>query len=433
VTGIGFLSKGRLAVCTIYGDVWIASGLDTVNPLRWKRFAAGLYQPMGLVIRDGDIHVLERGQITRLRDLNGDDEADAYDNVYNGWDSPGSGHAYDTGLKLAPDGSFFFFKGQAGGKLCRESGCLVRVLPGARRHEVFASGFRHPIGLGMSPDGVVTGADQQGNWMPATRIDQYRKGGFYGDMRTHQRKIPPKTYDPPVCWLPRYVDNSAGGQIWVPRVPRGDSAVQTWGSLSGQSLHLSWGRCRLFLLMRQQVGDLVQGGVVRLPCPEFAAGPITGAFRPDDGHLYVVGLHGWQTAGEADGCLQRVRHSGGKLYQPVNMRVAGKRIELQFDVALDPDSIRPANVVIERWNYRYSGSYGSDHWSVANPKRMGHDLVPVAKTIVSNEKTLVLVVPTLKPVMQMKIQLRLRSRDGKPIHSTIHSTIHRTKNSRTGK
>ncbi len=52
--------------------------------------------------------------------------------------------------------------------------------------------------------------------MPATRIDQYKQGGFYGDMRAHHRPIPPKTYDPPLCWLPREVDNSAGGQVWVP-------------------------------------------------------------------------------------------------------------------------------------------------------------------------------------------------------------------------
>ena len=51
--------------------------------------------------------------------------------------------------------------------------------------------------------------------MPATRIDEYRKDGFYGDMRAHHRKEAPRTYAPPLCWLPREVDNSAGGQVWV--------------------------------------------------------------------------------------------------------------------------------------------------------------------------------------------------------------------------
>ena len=64
----------------------------------------------------------------------------------------------------------------------------MRVTKDGSKAEVFATGFRHPIGLGMSPTGILTGADQEGNWMPATRIDEYKKGGFYGDMRAHHRK-----------------------------------------------------------------------------------------------------------------------------------------------------------------------------------------------------------------------------------------------------
>ncbi len=166
VTGLGFLRDGRIALSTIYGDVWFVSGPakggfdDKLGRLTWKRFATGMYQPLGMVVRTGDlkkdvpdaIYVLERGQITRLRDLNGDDEADYYENFYNGWQTTGSGHAYDTALKFGPDGSFYFFKGQTPEPDCRESGCLVRVFPTGSGHEVFATGFRHPIGLGLDPD-----------------------------------------------------------------------------------------------------------------------------------------------------------------------------------------------------------------------------------------------------------------------------------------
>jgi hypothetical protein len=54
--------------------------------------------------------------------------------------------------------------------------------------------------------GMVTGADQEGNYMPATRIDAYRPGGFYGDLRAHHRAVPPQIYDPAMLWLPREAD-----------------------------------------------------------------------------------------------------------------------------------------------------------------------------------------------------------------------------------
>jgi hypothetical protein len=177
----------------------------------------------------------------------------------------------------------------------------MRVSKDGKTSEVFATGFRHPIGLGMSPSGLLSGGDQEGNWMPATRIDLYKKGGFYGDMRAHHRAIPPKTYDEPLCWLPRQFDNSAGGQVWVPE--------GKWGPLSGRMLHLSFGKCRMSLVMPQKVGDVMQAGAVDLGL-QFLAGVKCGQFHPKDGHLYLVGLQGWQTAAVKDGCLQRVRYTG---------------------------------------------------------------------------------------------------------------------------
>ena len=130
---------------------------------------------------DGKIIVLERGQLTRLHDLDGDGEADFYENVSNDWNTGSGEHSYDTCLETDPEGNFYFFK--AGDTHLPEGGCLLRVSRDGSKTEVFATGFRHPIGLSISPAGVITGADQEGNWMPATRIDIYHKGGFYGDMR----------------------------------------------------------------------------------------------------------------------------------------------------------------------------------------------------------------------------------------------------------
>ena len=59
------------------GDVWLVDGVTgELKELRWRRICSGLFQPLGLKIVDGLIHVACRDQIARLHDLNGDLEID---------------------------------------------------------------------------------------------------------------------------------------------------------------------------------------------------------------------------------------------------------------------------------------------------------------------------------------------------------------------
>ena len=46
-------------------------------------FASGLFETLGLAVRDGQIFVHGKDQITRLIDFNNDGEADLYDNFVN--------------------------------------------------------------------------------------------------------------------------------------------------------------------------------------------------------------------------------------------------------------------------------------------------------------------------------------------------------------
>src|SRR5262249_43197429 len=49
LTGVDVLPNGDLAVCTAHGDVWLVQGVNRgLDKLTWRRFATGLYQPLGL-------------------------------------------------------------------------------------------------------------------------------------------------------------------------------------------------------------------------------------------------------------------------------------------------------------------------------------------------------------------------------------------------
>jgi hypothetical protein len=416
-TGLDFLPDGRLAVCTAHGDVWLVSGVDSkLDKLSWKRFATGLYQPLGLRVVDGKVVVLERGQLTRLHDLDGDGEADFYENLCNDWHTGAGEHSYDTCLETDAAGNFYFFK--TGDPHLPHGGCLLRAGKDGRTVEVFATGFRHPIGLSVSPEEIVTGADQEGNWMPATRIDVYRRGGFYGDLRAHHRSTPPKTYDPPLLWLPREVDNSAGGQVWVPH--------DRFGLPKGQLLHLSYGRCKLFALLTQKVEGQWQAGGVDLGV-FFLSGAMRGRFHPSDGHLYVCGLNGWQTAARRDGCLQRVRWTGKPVMTPTHLAFHADGIHLVFARKLDATTAQDlARWRVEQWNYHWSGNYGSPRYSVRQPGRVGQDrLEVVSASLTDDGKGVFLKVKGLGPVMQLRVGYDEKAADGKVLRGEVHGTINR--------
>jgi hypothetical protein len=418
LTSLAPLPDGRIAVTTCHGDVWTVAIDETKGECRWRRFASGLYHPFGLKIVDDKLIVLERGQLTRLHDTNGDGEADFYENLCNAWHTGNGEHSYDTGLETDPAGNFYFFK--TGDTHLPSGGTLIKVSKDGSKVETFATGFRHPIGLGMSKSGIVTGADQEGNWMPATRIDEYKPGGFYGDMRAHHRTTPPTTYDGPLCWLPREVDNSAGGQVWVPET------ATAWGPLAGKPLHLSYGRCKAFTLLRQTLPDgRVQGGVCDLGFT-FLAGSCRGRFT-DDGTLYVVGLNGWQTAAKADGSLQRVVPTGKPYDGVVESRVTPTGLRLTFSRPIDATSIAPDRFKSAAWNYRWSGDYGSKRWRPSNPNAEGQDDRKVMSAKRLDDRTVELqFAGGLPPVMQQQVGYSIKATDGTTVQGSVYLTIHGT-------
>lgn len=427
-TGLDFLPDGRVAMCTCHGDVWLAKADDKAGTVSWQRFATGLYHPLGLKVVDKKVVVLERGQLTRLHDTNDDGEADFYECISNDWHTGPGEHSYDTCLETDPDGNFYFFK--TGDTDLPSGGTLLKVSKDGSKVETFATGFRHPIGLGMSPTGILTGADQEGNFMPATRIDQYTKGGFYGDLRAHHRTTPPTIYDPPLCWLPREVDNSAGGQVWVPK--KGEPGTSTGGGwadspLAGLPLHLSYGRCRAFVLLRQVVEKgLVQGGAATLPLT-FLSGSCRGRFDADN-NLWVCGLNGWQTAAQKDGSLQRVRYTGKPLDTVVKSQVTDKGVRLTFSRPLDKKTAEnPANYKGAAWNYRWSADYGSKRWRPSAPNVEGQDEFAFASATLEDEKTVFLKTPApLTPVMQLQVGYNVKAKDDDAkVSASVFLTVHK--------
>lgn len=452
-SGFDFFPDGRAAICTFHGDVWIVSGIDDqLDRLTWRRYATGLFQPLGLKVVEGKVYVLGRDQITRLHDLNGDGAADFYENFNSDVIVTPNYHEFCLDLQTDRQGNFFFFKSSPWepNVTSPHQGTLLKVSRDGSRLEVFATGFRAPNGGAIGPHDEITVSDNQGHWMPASKLNLVRKGGFYGMMPAAQREMTlqrngtnlvlnpsdpkarralnvpafdagapvPARYDEPICWLPMNMDNSSGGQVWV--------TSNKWGPLKDHLLFLSYGHCALFSVLMEEVDGVTQAGMARFPF-RFPTGVMRGRCHPRDGQIYVCGLRGWQTDGTKDGGFYRVRYAGQPVHMPAELHVLKDGLKISFTGELDASSAADvANYSIEQWNYFYSGAYGSPDFSVAEPKTRRHDKVEIKSArLGKDKKTILLEVPGLQPVDQMKIRMTLKAADGSPVTQDIYNTIHR--------
>ncbi len=419
--GHDFFRNGDAAICTMEGDVWVVKGIDAkLEKLTWQRIATGLYHPLGLRIIKDEIYVLGRDQITRLHDLNGDGETDYYENFNNeGHVSMGS-HEYVTSLETDPEGNFYYIKCANG---TEHGGSILKVNRSGVGIERIATGFRNPNGFFVGPGGVITAADQQGTWVPSSRVDIIRPGGFYGYMPMHHLKEAPKSYDGPVTWIPHKVDNSCGGQAWVEGT--------RWGPMEGELLHLSYGKCEMFHILREEVDGVIQGGAVKFPL-RFLSGAMRARFNAGDGQLYVSGLKGWQTSGARDGNFQRVRYTGQKLLMPGGLNVHSNGVVLRFHEKLDKELAEDkGSYAVKRWNYRWTRSYGSKHYKLSNPNEVGEDIVEVTSArLLDDGRSVFIGLADLKPVMQMEIGYDLETTDGQEVIGRVHNTIHKMRKPR---
>ncbi|HLX64944.1 MAG TPA: DUF6797 domain-containing protein [Planctomycetota bacterium] len=430
--GFDFYSDGnRAALCTLSGDVWSVTGIGGKDSkLTWKRVAAGLYEPLGLKIVDDTIYVLGRDQITRLHDFNNDGEADFYENFCGKWNISPSYHAFSFELWTDKDGNFYFLNDANQVEInLPQHGVIFKISKDGSKIEEVAHGLRAPNGMAVGPNGEIVCSDNEGYWMPASKINWVKPGmflGFPGDPRkviktdpAHQYKIP-ATFDQPMCWIPHNgkFDTSSGGEAFI--------TSDKWGPFSGQMVHTSYGTCGLFYAMAENVDGQMQGGTWRFPLA-FQSGIMRARFNPVDGQLYLCGLKGWQTNGAKDGEFCRVRYTGKPVNMPYSVKTHPHGIDITFTCALDEKSARDAgNYAIEQWNYLYSAAYGSKEYKASNPKEVGHDAVPVQYINISaDKKTVSLALPDVKPVMQMGITLNVKAADGTPIKAELDYTINK--------
>ena len=427
VSDVDFFRDGRAAAVTFDGDVWIASGIDrALGRVQWRRYASGLYEPLNLQIVNDTIYVLDRQGIVRLLDVNGDGEADRYENFSNLLIQSGESREYPLGLGAKPGGGFYVSIGGAldnGPKTSPQimpgfragsphSGTVQEISADGRSIHTYATGLREP-NIGVHPrTGLIASSDQQGNFVPATPVYLLRAGGYYN--------VPPTAHGadtstglPPLVWIPHEVDASGAGEVWI--------TGNRMGFAGDALVHLSYARPGPFRVYVDSTRSAVQGAIVTLP-GVFTTPTLKGRMHPSDGQLYLAGFQIWQSNAKDVSSLTRLRYTGRPSTLPVEVHAGQQGIVVRFASRLNAAAARDAShYELQSWSYRRTSAYGSGHFK--RDGSAGHDRANVAAHLSADGRSVLLVVPEMRPVMQMQLDYDLRSAAGAPIKNTLYLSV----------
>ena len=108
-SGFQMMPDGKMAVCSRRGEIWMISDpfKKEVTADQFKRFAHGLHETLTLAERDGWLYTTQRSDVSRLRDTDGDGEADEFEVVNDGWEISGDYHEYAFGSKFDKNGDIW--------------------------------------------------------------------------------------------------------------------------------------------------------------------------------------------------------------------------------------------------------------------------------------------------------------------------------------
>lgn len=415
---IQFQKDGTGFGVTLDGDVWMVRGLHGPDGrVTWRRFASGLHEPLTLAVRDDEIFVFDRNGIWRLRDTDGNGEADAHELFSNAFAQTADTREFPSTIRLAPGGEFVIAKGgQESATFGKHNGSVLRISADGRRARVLGYGFRQP-NIGVHPrTGLVTSSDQQGHYIPTTPLHIVEGGQFYGFLSD---KAPREQYPGPIAepltWIPHAANASAMSQVWL--------TGARMGPLNGSMIHIGFNNPEIFRVLLNERAPRLQAAVVSVT-RAFEFPTLNGSVNPADGQLYLAGFQvlGWGTTATRLAGLGRVRYTGAPSTLPRELVPMESGVLLRFDAPLDRvRAADPDNYSLTSWQYKRTYQYGSAQFkSDGTP---GIDRLPPSRAYVSKDGTAVFVaVPGMTAVMQMRLGWSLATADGAPFQESAYFT-----------
>lgn len=413
IGALEFLPDGRLAVGFIRGEIMFYDP----ETERWELFAEGLHEPLGMkVIDESEILVMQRPELTRVKDTDGDGRADYFETVTDAFGITGNYHEFNYGPVEDEEGNIFIVLNSAsnGGDIQPEvrgrldtsgrvdqgmfsvvpyRGWVMKLHPDGFL-EPYASGFRSPNGIGFDPEGELFVTDNQGDWVGTSTLFHIQKGNFYGHPasliwkedwdRGNPFELPAQELNAmrtqaAVLFPQDIIANSPTEPIW-------DVTEGKFGPFAGQMFvgEMNLSSSRIVRVMLEKVDGVMQGACTPFLGEEsgIRIGNNRLAFAPNGSLWAGQAQYGWG----GDNGIQRIVYTGKFPFDILNMKLTKEGFRLTFTEPLEAeDAMDLKNYTFHRYKYAYHSRYGSD--------RLDEKEIEVARVEVSDDRRSVLLVP----------------------------------------
>ncbi|MFC9339255.1 ricin-type beta-trefoil lectin domain protein [Streptomyces sp. NPDC057020] len=421
VSAMDWLPDGRLAVTTwggsnnTAGEVYLLSNVTgSTGPGRvtYKKIASGLKEPMGIKHVDGKLYVSQKHELTELNDTDGDEVTDQYRRVAT-WPFGGNFHEFGFGL-LYKDGFFYLNLSVSinyGGATtdpqpAPNRGTTIKVDRQSGEISYVAGGLRTPNGIGWGPEGGIFVTDNQGGWLPSSKLLHIKQGRFFNHFTNPDGPFDGQPVTKPVLWLPQNeIANSPSTPLQL-----------TEGPFAGQMLFgdVTYGGVQRAYL--EKIGGEYQGAVFRLT-QGLEAGVTRISIGPD-GALYAGGLGAggnWGQEGKLAHGLQKLAPNGTNAFDIRAMRAVPGGFALDYTQPLSTETASDLakRYKIKQWRYVPTADYGG-------PKVDEETLAAQSATLSADGRTVTLAIPGLKAdrVVHVRSPRPFSSADGQPLWST---------------
>ncbi len=395
VSGMAFLEDTRLAVTIRKGEVWFLSNVYDDPPVNiaYHQFASGLHEPLGLLKHDGSLLTVQRDEMTRLLDYNGDDVCDEYRTVATGWGLTGNYHEYAFGPKKDGAGNLWLTLNLGLGlKEDQKPYALTNKTLGVTQAlwrgwgmrltvdsnlQPMCAGMRSPSGLGANLAGDMFYTDQQGNWVATNSVHHLRAGAFFHHPEALASVEQPESpieavstipdglpfpdalkslsiLTPPAVWLPYKKVGQSATDIMV------DASEGKFGPFAGQFFVGEFTQSSINRVYLEKVDGEYQGAC--FPFRESFASAVLRLEQGSDGSVFVgLSNRGWSSLGLASYGLQRLVWTGQVPMEIQELRAQPDGFELVFTKPVNKESARDLNAYkLTSHTYRYHAQYGSD-------------------------------------------------------------------------
>ncbi len=415
VGGMDFLNDGSLLVSTwdAEGNIFKVEGVTGNNKadIKVKKIATGLAEPLGLKVVGDEIFVLQKQELTQLIDHDGDGVIDEYKTICNGWKVSSNFHEFAFGL-VYKDGYFYASLATAiepGGASTYpqipDRGKVVKINKADGSHEFVAHGLRTPNGINLGVNDELFVSDNQGDWLPVSKIMHIREGGFYGSRSVDFEGTATLEVTQPVAWLPQNeLCNSPTQPIKI-----------DVGPYKGQML----------------LGELTLGGIRRLSLDKvdgnyqaavfrFTQGLEAGVNRlvwGPDGSLYIGGIGApgnWSQEKKLWYGLEKITYNEKPTFEMLSLKAKSNGFEIEFTTPIsDNATISPETFQVLQWYYEPTADYGG-------PKKGIEPLSVKNVGISEDRKTVFVEINGFKPlhVVHLRIKDPFTSIDNLSLWST---------------